>query len=68
MRYREIAIEAVEAIDVLCDYISLSMAGQRIPERDAAKLISFMISGPKRLRKLIENEDKVARFMKEVDE
>ena len=68
MRYREIAIEAVEAIDVLCDYISLSMAGQRIPERDAAKLLSFMISGPKRLRKLIENEDKVARFMKEVDE
>ena len=44
------------------------MAGQRIPERDAAKLVSFMISGPKRLRKLIENEDKVARFMKEVDE
>lgn len=68
MRYREIAIEAVEAIDVLCDYISLSIAGQRIPERDAAKLVSFMISGPKRLRKLIENEDKVARFMKEVDE
>ena len=68
MRYREIAIEAVEAIDVLCDYISLSMAGQRIPERDAAKLVSFMISGPKRLRKLIENEDKVARSMKEVDE
>ena len=66
--YREIAIEAVEAIDVLCNYISLSMAGQRIPERDAAKLVSFMISGPKRLRKLIENEDKVARFMKEVDE
>ena len=68
MMYREIAIEAVEAIDVLCNYISLSMAGQRIPERDAAKLVSFMISGPKRLRKLIENEDKVARFMKEVDE
>lgn len=68
MRYREIAIEAVEAIDALCYYISLSMAGQRIPERDAAKLVSFMISGPRRLRKLIENEDKVARFMKEVDE
>ena len=68
MRYREIAIEAVEAIDALCDYTSLSMAGQRIPERDAAKLVSFMISGPRRLRKLIENEDKVARFMKEVDE
>ena len=68
MRYRERAIEAVEAIDALCYYISLSMAGQRIPERDAAKLVSFMISGPRRLRKLIENEDKVARFMKEVDE
>ena len=68
MRCREIAIEAVEAIDALCDYISLSMAGQRIPERDAAKLVSFMISGPRRLRKLIENEDKVARFMKEADE
>ena len=68
MRYREIAIEAVEAIDVLCDYISLSIAGQRIPERDAAKLVSFMISGPKRLRKLIETEDKVARFKTEADE
>ena len=68
MRYRDIAVEAVDAVEVLCGYISLSMAGQRIPEKDAAKLVSFMISGPRRLRKLIENEDKVTRFMREVDE
>lgn len=68
MSYRDIAVEAVDAVEVLCGYISLSMAWQKIPEKGAAKPVSFMISGPRRLRKLIENEDKVARLMREVDE
>lgn len=68
MSYRDIAIEAVNVTEVFSDYMAVLMSGQKPPERDAAKLVATMMSAPRRLRRMIEVEDKVAKFMSEVDE
>ena len=68
MSYRDIAIEAVNVAEIFSDYMAVLLSGQRLPEKDAAKLIATMMSAPRRLRRMIEVEDKVAKFMREVDE
>ena len=68
MSYRDIAIEAVSVTEMVSDYMAVLMSGQKLPERDAAKLVVTMMSAPRRLRRMIEVEDKVAKFMSEVDE
>lgn len=68
MSYRDIAIEAVNVAEVFSDCMAVLLSGQKLPEKDAAKLIATMMSAPRRLRRMIEVEDKVARFMREVDE
>lgn len=68
MKYRDIAIEAVDALSVLCDFVALSMTGHKPSSEEASRITSLMILAPRRLRHLIEQEDRAARFMREVDE
>lgn len=68
MGYRDIAVEAVDVIEALCDFTARSLAGHRIPQKEAAAAFSVMIAAPRRLRRLLEQEDRVAEFMREVDE
>lgn len=68
MSYRDIAIEAVNVAEVFSDCMAVLLSGQKLPEKDAAKLIATMMSAPRRLRRMIEVEDKMAKFMREVDE
>ena len=68
MSYRDIAIEAVNVAEVFSDCMAVLLSGQKLPEKDAAKLIATMMSAPRRLRRMIEVEDRVAKFMREVEE
>jgi len=68
VNYRNIAIEAVDDLSVLCDFVALSMTGHKPSSEEASRITSLMILAPRRLRYLIEQEDKVAKFMSEVDE
>lgn len=68
MRYRDIAIEAVNVAEVFSDCMAVLLSGQKLPEKEAAKLIATMMSAPRRLRRMIEVEDRMAKFMREMDE
>ena len=67
MGYRDIAIEAINVAEAFSDCMAILISGQRLPEKDAAKMVATMMSAPRRLRRMIEVEDKVARFVREVD-
>lgn len=68
MSYRDIAVEACNVIDVLTDFIAISISGHRVSKKDSGKAFSLMMTASRRLRKLIEQEDRISEFMKELDE
>lgn len=68
MRYRDIAVEACDALDALTDFVAVSISGKRVSQRDSARAFALMMTASRRLRRLIEQEDRVAEFMRGVDE
>ena len=68
MSYRDIAVEAGNVIDVLTDFTAISISGHRVSQKDSAKAFSLMMTASRRLRRLIEQEDRISEFMKELDE
>ena len=68
MSYRDIAVEACNVIDVLTDFIAISISGHSVSQKDSAKAFSLMMTASRRLRRLIEQEDRISEFMKELDE
>lgn len=68
MSYRDIAVEACNVIDVLTDFTAISISGHRASQKDSAKAFSLMMTASRGLRRLIEQEDRISEFMKELDE
>lgn len=58
MSYRDVAIEAINDLEAVCDFYADIAAARPMTSQMRIRLVALMISEPRRLRRLLDNADK----------